>query len=413
MSDGSATATAVRAGGLLRIDGARRSYAWGSTDAMARFLGTEPDGEPFAELWLGAHPSAPSTVLHEDGSREPLDVLLAANAAELLGDRATAQHGERLPFLMKLLAPGRPLSMQVHPSPEVAQRGFAAEEAAGVPLGSALRSFSDPFHKPEMVYALTAFEGLVGFREPAGAADLLAGFDHEPLAALGRELAADTGSAGLRRTIFELLDLGRYDLDIAVEESALRALTHPDANARAAYATVGELAGWYPGDAGAVISLLLNRVHLQPGELVFLGDGVPHAYLSGFGLELMANSDNVFRLGLTSKRVDAEAMVDSLDLTAVGVHVEAAAGPQHTFAPDVTEFALTVARVTDGAPAVLPERGPRVVLCTEGRIRVVDERSGDSTELMRGEAGFVTATANALRVEGSGALALAFVPEPG
>lgn len=395
---------------MYRLTGSRRSYDWGSTTAMFEFLGGAPDGAPFAELWLGAHPTAPSTA-HTPGGTAPLDEVIATDAAMQLGHRVHSQFG-RLPYLLKLLAPARPLSMQVHPSPEMAQAGFREEESRGVPLTDPSRSFKDQYHKPEMVYALSRFEGLVGFRTKDQVHCLLSRLDGPVKAALDT-LSVATGNASLQDALRQLLQLSPTEVDDVVAACRDRAATSTDAEERTAYSTVDELARCYPGDVGAVVSLLLNRVVLEPGQLVFLGDGIPHAYLSGFGLELMANSDNVLRLGLTSKHLDSNAMLEALDFASSGYDVASSptGAMTHVFSPPVREFALSISRLkhADG-PHTLPGDGPRVLICVEGTVQATTHGEPLGLGLNRGESIFIPAADGALTVIGSGTVAQAFVP---
>jgi mannose-6-phosphate isomerase len=406
---------------MHRIDGCRRSYDWGSRTAMFSFLGLPADGLPFAENWFGAHPSGPSPVAQADGTTVPLHELIAADPIGMLGPRVAAAFEKQLPFLLKLLAPAKPLSMQVHPTPHQALEGYAAEERDGVPLDDPARNYKDASHKPEMVYALTRFEGLVGFRPAAQLPAML-----EPLQSPGARAAlAALRSApvatGRQAALEKLLGLDPAEVDFLVGECAVladgsRSGTSVPMEAAAAYTTVNELAGFYPGDVGAVLSLLLNRVVLEPGQLVFLGDGMPHAYLSGFGLELMANSDNVLRLGLTSKHVDPEAMLANLDFEREGFLIETGTltGSSHLFTPNVSEYALSVTDVDagEGSPGglQLPGDGPRLVLCVAGSATLTSQTDPEGLDLARGQAAFVTAADGGLYVSGSGTVAQAFVP---
>jgi mannose-6-phosphate isomerase len=377
---------------------------------MFEFLGRDPDGAPFAELWLGAHPTGPATA-HTSTGAAGLDEIIEADSIRHLGPKVQAEFG-RLPYLLKLLAPARPLSMQVHPSPEMAQAGFHDEETRGVPLTDPTRSFKDEYHKPEMVYALSRFEGLVGFRPTDQVRSLLSRLDGPVTAALNA-LNSAAADAGLQNVLRQLLQLSAADVDHIVAACRQLADTSSDPEDRAAYGTVDELARFYQGDVGAVVSLVLNRVVLEPGQLVFLGDGIPHAYLSGFGLELMANSDNVLRLGLTSKHLDSNAMLEALDFTSSGYEVESAPNGTitHVFAPPVPEFALSISHPehADG-PHTLPGDGPRLLICVEGTIQATTDGESLGLRLNRGESIFVPAADGPLTVKGSGTVAQAFVP---
>ncbi len=395
---------------MYRLTGSRRSYDWGSTTSMFEFLGREPDGTPFAELWLGAHPTGPSTA-HTPTGNVRLDEVIGADSATNLGPKVHAEFG-RLPYLLKLLAPARPLSMQVHPSPDMAQAGFHDEETRGVPLTDPVRSFKDEYHKPEMVYALSRFEGLVGFRTKAQVHSLLSRLDG-PVTAARDALTFAAEKSGLQNALRQLLQLSTTDVDHVVAACRHLATTSSNPEERTAYGTVDELARFYPGDVGAVVSLLLNRVVLEPGQVVFLGDGIPHAYLSGFGLELMANSDNVLRLGLTSKHLDSDAMLEALDFTSSGYEVESApnGAVTHVFAPPVPEFALSISHPENAdGPHTLPGDGPRVLICVEGTIQATTDGEPQGMRLNRGESIFVPAADGPLTVRGSGTAAQAFVP---
>ncbi|WP_181762502.1 mannose-6-phosphate isomerase, class I [Pseudarthrobacter sp. B4EP4b] len=395
---------------MHRLSGARRSYDWGSTTAMFDFLDTSPDGDPFAELWLGAHPTGPATVEGPYGP-EPLNHVLAEDPTQHLGEAVASTFGQ-LPYLVKLLAPSRPLSMQVHPNRKMAAAGYRDEERRGVPLDDPRRSFKDEYNKPEMVYAITHFEGLVGFRPQEEVALLLQAVGG-PLSAAFTALRLAPEEQGMRAALEQLLDLGLEDIREVLKTTG-QLESHPDTVIRAACSTVNELAHLYPGDIGAVISLMLNRVRLQPGQLVFLADGVPHAYLGGFGLEIMGNSDNVLRLGLTSKHIDIPSMLQALDFGSSGFEVETAPSYQvtHVFEPPTPEYALSITRphLASGSTAVLPGAGPRVLVCLGGQVRAATGTDQQGAVLTRGASLFVPAGEGEISASGCGVLAQAFVP---
>ncbi|TDT74650.1 mannose-6-phosphate isomerase type 1 [Arthrobacter sp. AG258] len=400
---------------MYKLTGSRRSYDWGSDTAMFDFLESEADGEPFAELWFGAHPTGPSTV-HTEGGATTLDQLIAISPGSHLGQRVHSEFG-RLPYLLKLLAPARPLSLQVHPDPLLARAGYEDEQSRGIALSDPRRTFKDQHHKPEMVFALSRFEGLVGFRGQAEAARLLEGLGGTVRPACEALRSSPSGQA-MRAALELLLRLPAAEVEQAVARCRTMTTSGSDPAAPTAYSTVDELAAFYPGDVGALISLLLNRVVLEPGQLVFLGAGVPHAYLSGFGLELMANSDNVLRLGLTSKHVDSDAMFESVDFGTSGYELQSVpeGAATHVFTPPVPDFALAVCRtgISSGLPVELPGRGPRILICLDGELRVSTstgaQEHAQEQALKRGEAVYVPASAGTLIVTGGGSAAQAFVP---
>lgn len=396
---------------MYRLTGTRRTYDWGSTTAMFDFLGTTPDGAPFAELWLGAHPTGPATAQTPEGPA-PLDQVISADTEQTLGKEVAAKFGQ-LPYLVKLLAPARPLSMQVHPNRNMAAAGYREEERRGVPLTDPRRSFKDEHNKPEMVYAITRFEGLVGFRDREEVSSLLQTIAG-PLGPAHYALQQKRGEQGMRSALELMLKLDTPQVAEVLEINRRMAGSHPEPVIRAACGTVEELSRLYPGDIGAIISLMLNRVQLEPGQLVFLADGVPHAYLGGFGLEVMGNSDNVLRLGLTTKHIDVVSMLKALDFNSSGFVVETAPSDQvtHIFEPPTPEYALSITRphLAQGGTTDLPGRGPRVLVCLSGQVTVQTTAGNDET-LSRGQALFVPATETVICASGCGSLAQTFVPE--
>ena len=354
---------------FVAITNTPRDYAWGSTTALPALLGMPVTGLPQAELWLGTHPGSPAQIVG-DGS---------------LASRTT------LPFLLKVLAAAAPLSLQAHPTTEQAIEGFARENAAGVPLSSPSRNYKDELHKPELIFALTPFRALCGFRPvSATVADLarLGGFD------AWRDRLAE----GIRPTFEWLISRG------AGVVSLIEALVAASSSASGPrFALVGELAEAYPGDPGIAISLMLNLTTLSPGEVLFLPAGNIHAYIEGVGVELMAASDNVLRGGLTPKHVDVPELLRVLDFEPGPVPYlgpESVAPGVSAYRPGVPDFELL--HVTGDASVSLTSDA--IVLCTEGAF-TLDGASG-SAEVQRGSALYVSAESR-LAIAGAGALFVA------
>lgn len=423
---------------FVRIGNTPRDYAWGSTTAIAELLGTTASGGPEAELWLGAHPGSPSTVLSpgEAGGAKDLVEWIEADPTTSLGDGSSASHdgAPRLPFLLKVLAAAGPLSLQAHPSPAGARAGFAKENEAGVPLDSPDRNYKDPFHKPELIYALSeSFEALCGFREPgqsaeafrvlAATADGGDGGERDRLTAFGERLAGGAASVDdarrvLREAVGWLLGGGEdvAPLVAAVVDAAGRALEVGNGRFGPELKTVLALAKAFSGDAGIVLSLLLNRVSLCRGEALYLAAGNIHAYLEGLGVELMAASDNVLRGGLTPKHIDVPELLSVLDFTPLPAPflapVSAGTGVEE-FRPDVPDFALwhvaldssTDAPATPPRPARIPLPGPAIALCTEGELQLTG--AAGAATLRRGESTFITPDERSIDVSGVGTLFVA------
>ncbi|MFE0645780.1 mannose-6-phosphate isomerase, class I [Streptomyces sp. NPDC058877] len=339
-----------------------RPYAWGSTTAIPELLGTAPTGEPQAEMWMGAHPGAPSRT-----GRGPLNELIAADPVRELGEHTVEKFGPQLPFLLKLLAAGAPLSLQVHPDLAQAKAGHAAEEAAGIPVDAPQRTYKDANHKPELICALTPFEGLCGFRPPTEAADLIAALRVDSLKPYVDLLHAHPEEAALREVLTALLTADHAETAHTVAEAA--AAAEELGGAHAPYAT---LAHHYPSDPGVIAAMLLHHVRLQPGEALYLGAGVPHAYIEGLGVEIMANSDNVLRCGLTPKHVDVPELLRIVRFEPVidpGVlRPEASPSGEEVYETPIDEFRLSrFVRAEGAAPTDLTAPTPQILLAVAGR----------------------------------------------
>ena len=382
-----------------------RDYAWGHPTFIPELLGQSTSGEPQAELWMGAHPSAPSEL---DGVG--LDSRISADPAGLLGPEVAERFGG-LPLLFKVLAAKVPLSIQAHPSLDQARAGFVRENDAGIPLDAPNRTYRDDNHKPELICALTNFEAKCGFRPVAETQAVLTGLQRpelEPL--LG--LMADGGSEAerIRAAISYLLGLDQSAAAALVEAvvagaKAGPAGTSPDTRSDELRWTA-RLADQFGPDIGVVVALFLNHVELQPGEALFLPAGNLHAYLSGSGIELMANSDNVVRGGLTPKHIDANELLAVLDFAPINVPVQRPAGSVHTFDIPVPEFSLTRVDLADGGRAAVS--GPAIVLLTEGQLDVPGLGAVE-----KGEPLFVSAADEPLRLRGDNGLAWVATVTPG
>lgn len=384
------------------LTGRAQHYAWGSTSAIPALLGIPEDGQPWAELWLGAHTSAPARV----GDRD-LDDLVTASP-EIVGQQSVDRFGPRLPYLMKVLAADRALSLQAHPSREQAEQGWAREEAAGIAIDAGHRNYRDDWPKPEVLCALGDFEALYGFADPSVVAGLFARLSVPGLAELVAPLTDPGGADGVRTVFLALCGLPA-DERALVDRVATAARSQIDA-ADPAFArfcrTAVELAEQYPGDPGVVAALLMNRVSLTAGQAVFLAAGNLHAYLHGVGVEVMANSDNVLRGGLTPKHVDVDELAAMVDFRPV----EPAVFTAHQEAPGVWRYPtpapeFRVWRIEPGdQQAELPATPyGRIVLVTEGQVTIA------GLTLARGESGWLPA-GEAASAAGGG---VAFLSAPG
>ncbi|MFJ9693047.1 mannose-6-phosphate isomerase, class I [Kitasatospora sp. NPDC101183] len=368
-----------------------RPYAWGSLTALPELLGQEPTGEPQAELWMGAHPGDPSRVDRGAGPLR-LDELIAADPEGELGGASVAKFGPALPFLFKVLTAGIPLSIQAHPTLAQARAGFAAENALGIPLDAPERNYRDANHKPELICALGEFDGLCGFRRPADAARLMAGLGVPGLRPVIELLQAEDASEALRGALAAVLTMdGEAAAEIVRE--CVEALWRTDPAGE--YAPYARIAKDFPEDRGVIVGLLLNHFRLRAGEALYLGAGVPHAYLSGACVELQANSDNVLRAGLTPKHIDVPQLLDVVVVepcTPEVLHprpVETVPG-EELYPVPIDEFRLS--RFTlDGTPYEIDGRTPQILLCTEGTVDLTAP-DGTTLTLPRGRSAYLPAT---------------------
>jgi mannose-6-phosphate isomerase len=384
-------------------------YAWGSRRGIAELQGRPvPTAAPEAELWMGAHPSAPSA-LSRDGQPTTLEAVIAADPVGELGPASVARFGPRLPFLLKVLSAEVALSIQLHPTRAQAEAGFRAENERGLAPGDPARNYVDAWPKPELLCALTPFEVLAGLRTPADAAALLRALGVDQLKPLAAGLDDPDGAlADALRSILEWPQSGRAELAGAVLAACASLASAGGPYARACAAAVREGAN-HPGDLGVVAMLLMRHAVLQPGQAVFMPAGGLHAYLRGTGIELLANSDNVIRAGLTGKHVDVPELLKLLDPDAevpviLARRLADGIAVYDTPAPEFRLYRLDLS----GEPRALPAAGPRILLCTEGHVVL----RGDSGELSvrRGESCFVSAADGT--VTGSGQ-ARAFLAAPG
>ena len=414
------------------VTGQVQHYDWGTIAEIPRLLGVESDGRPWAEYWLGAHPKAPSLLAdgrdvngadRADGG-QPLDRWLAEHPDQL-GQASREVFGDRLSFLLKILSAEQPLSIQAHPSRTQAQLGFAQENAAGVPIDDPRRLYRDDWPKPEMIVALTEFHALYGFRDPHESRRMLTVFDAvDGFPGLVAPLE-DPGSEGIAAVLTSCLQPDEQNRRVIAGMIAAAhdlvqghdpASMQEDAPQLAR--TAVELDRAYPGDPSILAALLMNRVHLRPGESLFLGAGTMHAYLHGTGIEIMASSDNVLRGGLTSKHIDVPALLAHADLTATCVQPECPrqlpGGLQHYRTP-FPEFTLW--RLGERVETDLPATGlGRILLVLDGRMSLITsagvtstDTSAEVTQVRAGQAVWISA-GQQVHVTGS---AVGFLAAPG
>ncbi len=389
------------------LHGSVQHYAWGTMEAIPELLRREPDGTPHAEYWLGTHQQGPAWI-----GDTPLRRMIAGEPT-VLGERVRQAFGDELPFLMKVLSARHALSIQAHPSREQAEEGYARENEAGIPLDAAERVYSDPWPKPEILIALDLFETLSGFRDPVETAALLSGLGvTAELGSLINPLTERKGAAALAQVFLEVLSLDgdRARLTDVVSAAGLRHAADPGPLGDFAR-TIVELDAVFPGDPGILAALLMNRVRLMPGEAMYVPAGQMHAHLRGTGIEVMGNSDNVIRGGLTPKHVDVRELVRVVDFEPREPRILSPLTLRpglESYPTACPEFEVWRVLGTPG-PAVLPgEDSARILFVTDGSLTL--HAAGARRPLHRGEAVFLAADESDVATSGEG---LAFLSASG
>lgn len=406
---------------MLKLTGITQNYAWGDTTSIATLQGREPSVQPEAEVWFGAHPNSPS------GTGEgALDAVIADDPSEWLGAETAGRFGDRLPYLVKLLAARQPLSIQAHPSVAQAQEGFAREEKEGIPRDASHRNYKDDNHKPEVMIALTPFRAMAGFRPIADTARLIAAFDIPELDSARTLLVDDSLEALLNHWL--TLDDPAPVADAVVRRAGEIAQDDQVGSADPELARLAEnlvfIGREFPGDVGILAALVLNHIVLEPGQAVFLPAGNMHAYLEGFGVEVMASSDNVLRGGLTGKHIDVPELMHVVKFEPIAdprlaVEEKTDGGVTRRSYPipvpdfSVTRYTLPAETGERANDVVLPDGAPLIVLNTAATLTLAQEGASPLV-LGPGEAAFIGAYENPVRISaGQSAGADAFVVAPG
>ncbi|WP_369790766.1 mannose-6-phosphate isomerase [Rouxiella sp. WC2420] len=377
-----------------------QNYAWGSVDALTNLYGIEnPQHQPMAELWMGAHPKSSSSVEDESGNTVSLRELISQDLTANLGAKVANRFGE-LPFLFKVLCADQPLSIQVHPSKSNAVIGFEKENQAGIPLDAAERNYKDANHKPELVFALTPFAAMNGFRELGEIQSLL-----QPVSGAHPDIAhflINPDFEHLKNLFAALLGLKGEEKSLALD--ILKNALHTQHGEP--WATISSIAQHYPDDSGLFSPLLLNVIELKPGEAMFLYAETPHAYLKGVALEVMANSDNVLRAGLTPKYIDIPELFANLKFEAKPHASLLTTGQQRggelSFPIPVEDFAFSLHDL-GSAPQTLAQDSAAIIFCVEGQ--TVLEKAQQQVVLHPGESCYIAASESPVEVSGNGRIA--------
>ncbi len=382
-----------------------QNYAWGSTTSIHELFNiANPEQKPQAEIWMGAHPNGCSKIV-ENGETQLLSDFISLDKSGILHEGTDIQFGE-LPYLFKVLAAANALSVQVHPSKEQAEIGYEKEELAGIARTAANRNYKDPNHKPELVYALTPYQAMNGFREFPEIIALFRQISLPSIKELVNAFSASPDAEGLKTFFRAMLSLEGNQKETAVQEL----LTYAKANRHnKLFVLILELAQQYPGDIGLFCPLMLNVLTLQPGEAMFLHACTPHAYLKGTGLEIMASSDNVLRSGLTPKYIDVEELVactrfEGKPLKTLLTQPEKQDGILH-FPVPVDDFKFAVIESVQ-ALTLCPESA-EILFAVDANM-TLDHKSGETVTVKKGESVFVPAYTGKYQLSTTGKVARAY-----
>ena len=389
-----------------------QNYAWGSPIAIPELLGiANPAGEPRAELWMGAHPKAPSLV-YCDSRWVSLKDLIDRHPREILGQTVALNFNNRLPYLFKVLAAAKPLSIQAHPSRAQAREGYQRENRLGIDISAADRNYKDDNHKPECICALSPFQALCGFRNCFDILDLTEKYCPRTLAGERALLKKESNSQGLKQFFSTLMTMDTQRQKQVIDEALVNAKPLSAKNPVALWMT--RLAAAYPFDIGLLAPMLLNLVELKPGEALFLPAGELHAYLEGLGIELMANSDNVLRGGLTDKHVDVAELMKVLNFKSLSIDISPGIEKNETervYPCDAVEFVLSMISVAEGHPFRSAGRGGvEIMLCTDGAAALQQQPGNEIVKIAKGDSVIIPAAVDGYMISGRGVLYRAAVP---
>ncbi len=391
-----------------------QEYAWGSLTDIPELLEQPATGRPQAELWMGAHAKAPSQVYH-DGKWQSLMDVIESHPEDVLGKKTAEQFGGKLPYLFKVLAAARPLSVQAHPNAHQAKEGFARENRLGIPLTAFNRNYKDDNHKPECICALTEFWGMNSFRRVPEIVKYLSALCGNVLNDEIDLLKRQPDSIGLKQLFQSLLTLPAEQKQAAIA-AGVSCAGASNGDADPVFSWVRRLHAEYPTDIGSLFPALFNLYRLSPGQALFLAAGEPHAYLEGLGIELMANSDNVLRGGLTEKHLDVPELIHILTFQQ---QVPSVILPKQCnevewgYDTPAEEFRLSMISPTPGRRWVSrDDRCVDILLCTLGQVAVDGGADHEPVHLRKGMSVVVPASVGAYHVYGNGVCYQASLPGP-
>lgn len=385
-----------------------KNYEWGSvTSIQDLFEIDNSEAKPQAEIWMGSHENG-SSFIKTDNKEQSLREFIKTNPKEILGERTSEIFNEQLPYLFKVLAAQKALSIQVHPSKKSAEQGYHKEELKGIKLNDYYRNYKDPNHKPELVYALTDFESLNGF---ISYLDVLKNFQalqfeefEQYLSGFSQNLNED----GFKEFISNLLNL-EDSSKRSVCKKLVELAKSPSKSNDKKFQLIKLFSENFSNDIGLFAPLFLNVVKLKPGEAMFLEAGRPHAYLLGTALEIMANSDNVLRAGLTPKNIDVGELVDNTTFVPTLVDKLRVKPNKNSceekFEVPVNDFKFSI--FTKPKSKLVSTNSAEIIFAVDKACTLIDEK-GFSISFEKGESVFIPAFVKQYNIVSDGIVARAF-----
>ncbi len=400
---------------IYKLKNKIQEYTWGSKIFIPELLGFKnSEAKPQAELWMGAHPKASSKISKKDKTISLAD-LIRQNPARILGSEVAFNFNNKLPFLFKVLAAGQPLSIQAHPNLKKAKEGFDRENKAGIPLSAPTRNFKDDNHKPELICALTSFDAMCGFRDVNDIVEILHYLDLIKILPGAIELQKNPSENSLKNFFSNLINSTSKEktefVNSLVRETSNK--TPRTENEKLVFEWILKLSKKYPGDIGIFSPILLNVIRLQPGEALYLDAGILHAYLNGAGIEIMANSDNVLRGGLTPKHVDVPELLKTLTFKNGKVNIirpEQKGESEFVYQTPVREFELSFLKISEKKHfKIMETKCSQIMLCTKGNSEIF-WNSNKNLKVKKGESIFISAGTKDLKIKGNSEFYRARVP---
>ncbi len=398
---------------IFKLENQIQNYAWGSKTFIPELLGKATTSqETQAELWMGSHLKASSKVTMNCRKKSLRDIILS-NPEEMLGEKISRQFNSNLPFLFKVLAAGSPLSIQVHPNKTQAEEGFKLENEKEIPLGSSKRNYKDDNHKPELICALTNFELMCGFQPIKDIVDMIKYLQLDEILVRSKELELDMKAYNLQKMFSNLMSKQGVEQNKVVNKlrKKITELQPRDEKERLIFKWIKTLVSSYPNDMGVFSPLFLNVIKLEPGDALFLDAGVLHSYLDGCGIEIMANSDNVLRGGLTPKNIDLPELLKVLkfDVEKLRKIQPEIIKNEIVYRTPAQEFQLSKIVVHNNKPFINKKiTSPEIMLCTSGSGKISWKDS--VLEIKKGESIFIPFSISEYMFEGTMELFRAVVP---